>query len=122
MKPGSTAPPNDLLREGLRLFNAREFFQCHEILETLWNQQSDPERQFTQGVIQIAVGLYHAQHGNFVGAAKLLPRGLARISPFIPIYRYIELGPFVVKVEACISKVESSIALQPDDLPVFAQD
>jgi hypothetical protein len=64
---------------GIDLFNEREFFECHEVLEDVWREQTDPERTLTQGIIQIAVGLYHAGRDNFVGAEKLLIRGIERV-------------------------------------------
>ena len=68
--------------EGVELFNRKEFFECHEILEEVWNAQEEPEKQLTQGLIQVAVGFYHALRGNKVGAIKLFTRGLPRIRPF----------------------------------------
>lgn len=64
---------------GIDLFNKQEFFDCHEVLEDVWRDQTEPERTLTQGIIQIAVALYHAGRANFVGAEKLLTRGLARV-------------------------------------------
>lgn len=64
---------------GIELFNGEEYFECHEVLEDVWREQVDPERQLTQGIIQIAVALYHARRDNFAGAEKLLMRGLARV-------------------------------------------
>jgi predicted metal-dependent hydrolase len=71
--------PADFYR-GIDLFNEHDFFECHEVLEDVWRQQVDPERQLTQGIIQVAVALYHAGRNNFTGAEKLLNRGLARIA------------------------------------------
>lgn len=64
---------------GIDLFNQQDFFNCHEVLEDVWRGQADPERILTQGIIQIAVAFYHAGRANFVGAEKLLIRGLPRI-------------------------------------------
>ncbi|HEY9712155.1 MAG TPA: DUF309 domain-containing protein [Chroococcales cyanobacterium] len=69
---------------GIDEFNRGEFFQCHETLEAVWNEQRTDEggqlpRELTQGIIQIAVAYYHFLRDNHVGALKLLKRGLERI-------------------------------------------
>lgn len=91
---------------GVELFNRREFFDCHEVLEDLWNEQEEPERQLTQGIIQIAVAYYHSLKGNQSGALKLLSRGVPRLKPFLPEFKKLLLGRFVSEVEqdlACIT-------------------
>lgn len=68
-----------LFHKGVELFNAGEFHECHEVLEVFWKEEPEPDRQLTQGIIQVAVAMYHAERGNFVGSEKLLVRGLQRI-------------------------------------------
>jgi len=68
--------------KGIEEFNAGKFFECHETLEAVWAKQSDPERELTQGIIQIAVAYYHLGRQNPKGALKLFERGLARVQKF----------------------------------------
>jgi len=70
------------LDEGIAHFNAREFFEAHEVWEELWREEHEPERQFTQGLIQLAVACYHLDRDNFVGAVKLYTRAIGRIKQF----------------------------------------
>ena len=71
--------PQALPREfyaGLAQFNSREYFQCHETLESLWIAERGPVRELFQGVIQIAVGCYHLiARNNFHGATRKLDAG-----------------------------------------------
>jgi uncharacterized protein len=61
---------------GMRLFNAAEFYDAHEVWEDVWRPlEPSPERQLLQGLIQIAVGLHHHGTGNNAGALSLLKRG-----------------------------------------------
>lgn len=55
--------------EGIRLFNAGEFWHAHEQWEICWLAASQPDETFYQGIIQVAAALVHWQRGN--------PRGLA---------------------------------------------
>lgn len=92
----------ELLAEGFRLFNRQEFFDCHEVLEELWKQQQEPEKQFTQGIIQIAVGYYHLLRDNKEGALKLLHKGSARLRHFEPTYANVKVSSLLTEVEAAL--------------------
>ena len=48
-------------REGLRLFNEEDFFECHEVFEELWSESQGDDRKFLQGLIQAAVALFHLE-------------------------------------------------------------
>lgn len=56
---------------GIVLFNRGDFFEAHEVWESLWMETFTPEKKFYQGLIQAAVGLLHFCNGNVAGAAKL---------------------------------------------------
>lgn len=92
--------------EGIDHFNKREFFESHEILEDLWKGQCEPERQLSQGIIQIAVAYYHALAGNSAGALKLFERGLARVRLFLPEYRGYDICAFAEAVERDFSLLQ----------------
>jgi len=74
--------PAELLEIGREHFNAGRFFQAHEAWETAWHPSPDPERDFWQGITQIAVGFTHFQRGNPTGATTLLRRGATRLEPY----------------------------------------
>jgi predicted metal-dependent hydrolase len=80
-----------LLSKGIEEFNGEKFFESHETFEILWNDQEEPERQFTQGLIQIAVALQHWRNRNALGARKLLARGLERIEVFSPCHKGVDV-------------------------------
>lgn len=98
-----------LFELGVHLFNEQEYFECHEVLEKLWNLQNGPDKQFTQGLIQIAVGLYHLRRENEVGARKLLTRGLARVEPFAPEYVDLDLKMFVTDVTEVLNDLQAGL-------------
>lgn len=77
------SPPTELL-QGIAEFNRQEYFRAHETLERLWRRERGPIRLFYQGIIQIAVGLLHAQRGNNPGAIGLLGRGIDKLDSFAP--------------------------------------
>src|SRR2546425_7478404 len=74
--------PERLLAIGIEHFNARRFFQAHETWETAWHPSPDGERDFWQGLTQLAVGFTHYQRGNPTGAATLLGRGARKLATY----------------------------------------
>ena len=69
---------------GVDEFNARNFFEAHEIWEELWNDLVGNPKLFCQGLIQIAAGYHKLAIGTPAGARKLFERGLRTLSPFLP--------------------------------------
>ncbi|HWP65746.1 MAG TPA: DUF309 domain-containing protein, partial [Candidatus Limnocylindria bacterium] len=62
------------------LWDARLFFEVHEVLEAVWQRASGPTRQALQGLIQVAVAFYHLAAGNLRGARQLLRDGRERLA------------------------------------------
>ena len=83
-------PARDRFHRGLELFNHREFFECHEVLEEVWTPARGPERLFLQALIHFAVGFYHHQRGNALGAERQLRKGLRKIEPYLPVFEGID--------------------------------
>jgi len=64
---------------GAVLFNAGLFYEVHEVLERAWRTAAGDEKTFLQGLVQIAVALYHHGQGNHRGARSLLHAGYDKI-------------------------------------------
>jgi len=77
-----TLPPGDSLRLADSMLAAGRPFHAHEVLEASWKSAPAAERDFWQGLAQLAVGLTHARRGNAPGAVALLRRGAAAIRPY----------------------------------------
>ncbi|MEQ1883501.1 MAG: DUF309 domain-containing protein [Bryobacteraceae bacterium] len=75
---------DSLLTQGIRLFNKGEFFRCHEVLEEAWKVERGPLRVFLQALIHIAVGFYHYQRGNAVGAVRQLAKAVGKLEASLP--------------------------------------
>lgn len=65
--------------EGVTLFNAGDYYECHDVLEGLWNNAPEPQRSILHGILQCAVGLYHLLNQNHRGAMVELGEGLAKL-------------------------------------------
>ncbi len=65
-------------------FNRHWYFESHETLEDLWMVTPLPERQFFQGIIQLAAAFVHFARGEYPGIFKLLDAAEEKIGPFAP--------------------------------------
>jgi hypothetical protein len=70
------------LAQGLRHYNAGEFFAAHEDWESVWITTPQPEKTFLQGLIQVTVALHHLHRNNPLGATRLLHAALRKLEPF----------------------------------------
>ncbi len=56
-----TRKKEEILREGIELFNEERFWESHEMLERIWHPAKGEEREIIQGMILTAAALVHAQ-------------------------------------------------------------
>src|SRR5512147_2031910 len=68
------APLHPQAMQGLRLFNAGEYFEAHEALENAWNEEKGKVRDLYRGILQIAVTYLHITRENYNGAVKVYSR------------------------------------------------
>ncbi len=80
----SGGDPRVLFQRGIDLFNAEEFFECHEVLEEVWTDSQQPDRWFLQALIHFAVGFYHHSRNNRNGTTRQLRKGLRKLQAYLP--------------------------------------
>jgi uncharacterized protein len=85
------ATVEEALDLGVRLWDQGRFFEAHECLEAVWHASPDDDRDFWQGVIQVAVGGVHLQRGNRDGAVALLGRACERLTPYPEVHRGVRV-------------------------------
>jgi predicted metal-dependent hydrolase len=110
---------------GILFFNEGDYFEAHEVWESLWMDSTGPERRFYQGLIQAAVALFHFGNGNLRGAIKLYHSSHDYLKPYGPVYLGLDTGAFWRQMELCFADVlaqpEPDRHLRPmqDRLPVI---
>ena len=77
--------------QGVEQFNTGQFYACHDTLEALWIEATEPEKTFYQGILQIAVALYHLGNRNWRGAMILLGEGSNRLRRYPSVYTGIDV-------------------------------
>jgi hypothetical protein len=133
--PGRT-PPLDpveadrLFRRGVALFNGVRYWHAHEAWETLWRAAPDDERDFYQGLIQIAAGLLHLQRKNLRGARNKLAEGIERLRPYQPAYHGVFVNELIGEASRILEDLESGylpylippvLRLTDSDTPDFSR-
>lgn len=96
---------DDRFREAIRLFDEREFFACHDVLEELWSETYSEERDFLQGLIHAAVALFHFGEGNLSGARKMFDSHMSYLRPYLPRYSGIDLTLFEARMHECFEEL-----------------
>ncbi|MBD2437324.1 DUF309 domain-containing protein [Nostoc sp. FACHB-110] len=92
--------------QGVEQFNSGQFYACHDTLEALWIEASEPEKTFYQGILQIAVGLYHLGNDNLRGAAILLGEGGNRLRRYPDIYAGIDVEALLSQSGALLKVIQ----------------
>lgn len=62
--------------------NGGMYFDCHETLEEIWQEESGPVRDLYKGLIQIAAAFVHVGRNNHFGANRLLTTALGYLEPY----------------------------------------
>lgn len=88
----------------------RDYFECHEVMEELWLEEG--RSPLYQGLLQVAVGLYHHANGNVSGSIKLFSAGLDKLSPYPANTLGIDLAMLMQDSTAYLSKLKQ-IAEKP---------
>lgn len=113
----SELPPPRLL-QGIEEFNRRQFYECHETLEELWIEETDPVRHLYQGIIKIGVGFHHALRGNYRGATIVMAGGIDLLQPFRPCCMGIDIEALQEAAKRALAELER---LGPDRISEFDQ-
>lgn len=101
------------LQRGLTLFNAGEFFDAHEVWEDAWRAAPAEEKQFLQGLIQIAVALHHHSRGNLAGASSLLARAHRNLMKYPDSYGGVNLAEVRAAIAGCERALGSGAVVTP---------
>jgi uncharacterized protein len=96
----------EIVLKGIEEFNKGEFYECHEYLEEAWMQEPRRVRFLYQGILQVGVGFYHQQNGNWRGATGLLRNGTIRLKEFEPVTLGIDVARLIRECERCLEELE----------------
>jgi predicted metal-dependent hydrolase len=101
------------LEQGLELIRAGAFFEAHEELEDEWRDAPEPERDFLQGLVHVAVAWHHASRGNRPGCERQLEKAARRLAPYRPCHRSVDVD----RVLDQVTHARALVAAGSLDLP-----
>ncbi len=84
-------------------FNARQYYEAHDVLENLWLETKGDDHRFFKGLIQVAGAFVHLQkhylqpehpkHGRRLRpAVRLFHLAIANLEPFAPVRMQLDVG------------------------------
>ena len=98
------------LHRFLDLFNAREYWESHEVLEGPWREGGS---DFYQGLILYASVFVHAQRGNPHGVGAQLDKVERKLAGYRPYYLGVDVDAVLTHAARCREIVER----RPDEDP-----
>ncbi|HEY9738490.1 MAG TPA: DUF309 domain-containing protein [Trichocoleus sp.] len=107
----------NLFQQGIEQFNQGEYYACHDTLEAIWMEAPASEKPFYQGILQLAVALYHLGNHNWQGAAMLFGEGLRRLQPYEPSHFGVDVAGLVDCGFAWLTALQT---LGPEQVAVLA--
>jgi uncharacterized protein len=108
---------DEKFQRGVLHFNAREFFEAHEVWEEIWLVESEPERTFLQGIIQIAAAFHHYCRKNPDGAESLLAAGIVKLSRFPADHRGLAIEDLRIAAKRWARSIGEGHKLEQAEIP-----
>lgn len=102
---------------------ARDYFECHEILEEYWKGDAEEEyATYWIALIQLAVGQYHERRSNTVGALKMYDSSLEKLSQYKEYAVGVDLSDLILQITTRIEQCSRADDLFRDINFVFVDD
>jgi len=106
------------LREGIRLFNEKEFFASHEVLESFYQEADAEHKPFLEGLIQLAAAFrMFVDFGEVKGPVRMIHQALIRFENYQPAFLQVKVGDLCQAAEAWTKGAEDPNA-QPGSVPI----
>src|SRR2546421_5118849 len=105
--PALSAETTSRFLRGVALIRAGEYFAAHEELETAWRAAPQPERDFFQGLVHVAVAWYQAGRGRRIGTERQLAKAIRRLTPYAPSHRGLDLVALLAQLESALQVAQA---------------
>lgn len=81
----------DAIDDGIFYFNTERFWECHEVLEGVWNKCYEGEKDLVQGIILVAAALVHYQKNENDICISIFERALKKLANTSGMYHKINV-------------------------------
>ncbi len=97
------------LRKGIRLFNDRQFFDCHEALEALYLDTESANKPFLEGLIQLAAAFrIFCEFDETRGPVRMIHQALVRLENYQPLFLHVRVEQLMAELEAWAKLAEAA--------------
>ncbi|MDH3443416.1 MAG: DUF309 domain-containing protein [Deltaproteobacteria bacterium] len=97
------------LREGISLFNEQRYFECHEVLETLYQETEAENKPFIEGLVQLAAAFrIFCEFGEVKGPVRMIHQALVRFENYQPMFLQVRVEKLSTGLEAWAKQAEAS--------------
>ncbi len=97
------------LRDGIRLFNERKFFACHEVLEDFYRDSELEIKPFLEGLITLAAAYrMFVDFAEIKGPVRAIYQALIRFESYPPAYLQVRLKELSADAEAWAKAAEAA--------------
>ncbi|SRR6056297_2838221 len=103
----SAAKEKEIFEHGIKLFNSGKYYECHNVMEYLWGHGMNSRRSFYQGILQIAVALYHLKNSNARGAKSLFKSGILLLESSRPDRAGVDVDKLCEEASEILHFIES---------------
>ena len=107
-KPPGYEPESKLFAESREYFNAERYWECHEVLESVWRIKQGDEKRLLQGIILVCAAFVHHQKGEEEVALSVLRRASRQLEFSSPNYAGIDLPSLRENVRRLLEKKQLS--------------
>ena len=104
------------LINGIALFNQKEFFEAHEVIEELWRETDGELKNFYRGLIQAAAALHHLKRGTFKGGLEVCKSAIALLKPYTPVTLGVQVQKLVDDLKTSFEQFEKLNSQEKIDL------
>ena len=97
------------IRMAIQYFNDERFWECHEVLESVWKKTFEGEKDLVQGIILVAAALVHYQKNENGICLSILERSMEKLSGTGGMYQNIDIDKF----RQIVTEIISSKKIKP---------
>lgn len=93
----------EAVKRGIYYFNNERFWECHEVLEGVWKNCFEGEKDLVQGIILVAAAFVHYQKNENEICVSILGRALDKLANSTGEYYKINIEELKNKISSIIN-------------------
>lgn len=107
------------LREGISLFNAQKFFDCHEVFEAFYQETEVAQKPFLEGLVQLAAAFrMFVDFGEIKGPVRMARQALIRFEEYQPSFLQIKVKELSDSIHHWAQTVEKGGVAEIPKIPL----